>query len=90
MSKVITHPLLVRPSSATRGLIGVVPNQIAAVYNASSCQIRMSNVCLRRDPIHLTYVVTSIDELSPLSDHRLDARSRCRVLFRGTNEAWNA
>jgi len=25
MSKVITHPLLVRPSTATRGLIGVVP-----------------------------------------------------------------
>ncbi len=27
MSKVITHPLLVRPSSTTRGLIGVVPTR---------------------------------------------------------------
>jgi hypothetical protein len=49
MPKVITHPLLVRPLSATRGLIGVVPNQIAAAYNASSCQVRMSNV--KRRPL---------------------------------------
>jgi hypothetical protein len=47
MSKVIAHPLLVRPSTATRGLIGVVPNQIAAAYNPSSCQVRMSNVKTR-------------------------------------------
>src|SRR5258707_3441620 len=51
MSKVITHPLLVRPSTATRGLIGVVPNQIAAAYNASSCQLRMSNVDSAEEPI---------------------------------------
>jgi len=47
MSKVITHPLLVRPSSATRGLIGVVPNQVAAAHNTSSCQVRMSTVKTR-------------------------------------------
>jgi hypothetical protein len=58
MSKVITHPLLVRPSSATRSLIGVVPNQLAAAYNASCCQVRMSNVktrplmsTLQKDPL---------------------------------------
>jgi hypothetical protein len=54
MSKVITHPLLVRPASATRSLIGVVPNQIAAAYNASSCQVKMSNVKAR--PLRFTII----------------------------------
>jgi hypothetical protein len=59
MSKVITHPLLVGPSSATRGLIGVLPNQIAAAYMRRPVQVRMSNVKTRplmfRDSVRSPY-----------------------------------
>jgi len=47
MSIVLRIPYWYLLQSATRGLIGVVPNQMAATYNASSCQVSMSNVKTR-------------------------------------------
>jgi hypothetical protein len=51
MAKVITHPLLVRPSSVTRGLIGVVPGGRFPQYVILSSG--MSNVKTR--PLNVTF-----------------------------------
>jgi hypothetical protein len=68
MSKVITHPLLVRPSSATRGLIGVVPNQIAAAYNAAR------QIIMGERPSPAEFLVISREQwdstLSPKERHK--------------------